>query len=212
MDCVEKLVRSVMEGDEDIAAEAAREILDQKQDLQAVIRRLTEAMGILGKQFEDLEIFLPEMILSADAMMAAMDIFNPVLIAQGNKVNKGKVVLGSAPGDMHEIGKNIVKTVLVADGFDVVDLGKNVEILEFVKRAQEAKADIIGVSSLMTTTMPGAADIINLLNDKGIRENFKVIVGGAPTNPNWAKRIGADGWAANSTEAVALANRLTGRE
>jgi methanogenic corrinoid protein MtbC1 len=210
MDSVEKLVQAVMEGEEDAAAEAAEEIVAQKLDLHEVIGRLTETMGVLGKQFESLEIFLPEMIIAADALTAAMGVFNPVLAASGDKVNKGKVVLGSAPGDVHEIGKNIVKTLLIGDGFDVVDLGKNVEILEFVKRAQEVKADIIGVSALMSTTMPGAADIINLLKDLGIREQFKVMVGGAPTNADWAERIGADGWAPNSTEAVALANRLAG--
>ena len=210
MESIEKLVQAVMEGEDDVAAEAAQEILDQGQDLQEVIGRLTETMRILGKQFEEFEIFLPEMILSADAMTSAMDLFNPVLVAGGNKTNKGTVVLGSAPGDMHEIGKNIVKTVLIADGFEVVDLGKNVEIMEFVNKAEETKADIIGISALMTTTMPGATDVINLLKEKGIRDNHKVMVGGAPTNPDWAKDIGADGWSNSAAEAVVLANNLVG--
>lgn len=210
MESIEKLVQAVMEGEEDVAAEAAQEIVDSKQDLKGVIDRLTEAMRVLGKQFEEFEIFLPEMILSADAMTAAMDIFDPILTAAGNKVNKGVVVLGTAPGDMHEIGKNIVKTVLVADGFEVIDLGKNVEIMEFVNKAAEHNANIVAISALMTTTMPGATDVINLLTEKGIRANHKVIVGGAPTNPDWAKSIGADGWSSSAAEAVVLANKLVG--
>ena len=210
MESIDKLTQAVIDGDDEAAVKAAEQILEEKLDLQEAIGRLTEVMRDLGKQFEDFEIFLPEMILAADAMTAAMDIFNPILSATGEKTVKGVIVLGSAPGDMHEIGKNIVKTVLVADGFEVVDLGKNVEIMEFVKRAQEANADIIGISTLMTNTMPGATDVINLLRDKGIRDNFKVVVGGAPTNASWAKSIGADGWAGSAAESVVLVNNLMG--
>lgn len=210
MESIDKLVQAVMDGDEDVAAEAAQEILDAKTELSGVIAKLTEAMRVLGKQFEEFEIFLPEMILSADAMTAAMDLFTPVLEASGAKTNKGTVVLGTAPGDMHEIGKNIVKTVLTADGFNVVDLGKNVDLMEFITKAAENEADMIGVSALMTTTMPGATDLINLLKERGVRDNYKIMVGGAPTNPDWAKNIGADGWAVSAAESVVLANNLMG--
>lgn len=210
MEIIKKLTQAVMEGEEEIAVETAQAILDEKVDLQAVIKELTETMRILGKQFEEFEIFLPEMILAADAMTAAMDIFNPVLVASGTKQQKGTVVLGTAPGDMHEIGKNIVNTVLTADGFNVIDLGKNVPIMEFVNKAKENSAEIIAISALMTTTMPGATDVINLLKDKGIRENHKVIVGGAPTSKEWAEKIGADGWAVSAAEAVVLTNNLVG--
>lgn len=210
MEIIKKLTDAISEGEEEIAAEVAQQILDEKVDLQQVIKELTEAMRILGKQFEEFEIFLPEMILAADAMTAAMDIFNPVLVATGTQQVKGTVVLGTAPGDMHEIGKNIVNTVLTADGFTVVDLGKNVPIMEFVNKANEHSADIIGISALMTTTMPGATDVINLLKDKGTRDNHKVIVGGAPTSREWAEKIGADGWAVSAAEAVVLANNLVG--
>lgn len=212
MECVEKLVQAVMEGDDDVAAEVAQEVVEKVEDLQPVVAKLTEAMRELGKKFETFEIFLPEMMCSSDAMTAAMDVFGPKLGTSGAGKKKGVVVIGGAPGDMHEIGKNIVTTVLQSDGFEVADLGRDVAALDFVKKAQELKADIIAVSALMTTTMPGAKEVIRILDEQGLREKYKVIVGGAPTNGKWAKEIGADGWAENSTDAVTLCNNLMGVE
>lgn len=208
MDCIEKLVQAVIDGDDELATTAAEEVLAQVDDLKPVIGKLTDAMRELGGQFERFEIFLPEMMVSSDAMEAALAVLGPKLAAGGNAEKKGVVVMGGAPGDMHEIGKNIVCTVLRADGFDVVDLGRDVAAMEFVKKAQEAKADIIGISALMTTTMPGAIEVLNFLKDKGIREKFKVMVGGAPTNGKWATEVGCDGWAENASDAVRVANKL----
>lgn len=212
MECVEKLVSAVMEGDDEVAAEAAKEVLAEVSDLQPVVAKLTEAMRELGKQFERFEIFLPEMMVSSDAMTAALDILGPELVKSNAAQKKGVVAMGGAPGDMHEIGKNIICTVLRADGFDVVDLGRDVAAIDFVKKAQEIKADIIGISALMTTTMPGAKQVIDFLKEKGIRDQFKVMVGGAPTNGRWATEIGADGWAENASDTVILANKLMGVE
>ncbi|MGI6066461.1 MAG: cobalamin B12-binding domain-containing protein [Bacillota bacterium] len=212
MECVEKLVQAVMEGDDDVAAEVAQEVVEKVEDLQPVVAKLTEAMRELGKKFETFEIFLPEMMCSSDAMTAAMDVFGPKLGASGAGKKKGVVVIGGAPGDMHEIGKNIVSTVLRSDGYEVADLGRDVAVLDFVKKAQELNADIIAVSALMTTTMPGAKEVIRILVEQGLREKYKVIVGGAPTNGKWAQEIGADGWAENSTDAVTLCNNLMGVE
>lgn len=208
MECIENLVLAVIDGDDELAAELAQEVVEKVEDLVPVVGKLTDVMRELGKKFETFEIFLPEMMVSSDAMAAAMDIIGPKLAKGGAAEKKGIVAIGGAPGDMHEIGKNIVVTVLKADGFDVIDLGRDVAAIDFVKKAQEAKADIIGISALMTTTMPGAKEVIRLLEEKGIRDKFKVIVGGAPTNGKWAKEIGTDGWAENSTEAVELCNRL----
>jgi corrinoid protein of di/trimethylamine methyltransferase len=210
MECVERLVQAVIDGEDESAREIAEEVVEKVEDLSMVIGKLTEAMRELGKKFETFEIFLPEMIVSSDAMTAAMDVIGPKLVKGGGAEKKGVIAIGTAPGDMHEIGKNIVITVLKADGFDVVDLGRDVAAIEFVNKAEEVKADIIGISALMTTTMPGAKEVIRLLEDKGIRDKFKVIVGGAPTNGKWAKDIGADGWAENSTDAVELCNQLMG--
>lgn len=210
MECVEKLVQAVMEGDDDLALEAAKEVVEKVDDLQPVVGKLTEAMRELGKKFETFEIFLPEMMCSSDAMTAALDVLGPKLGAGGASQKKGVVAMGGAPGDMHEIGKNIVCTVLAADGFDVIDLGRDVAAMDFVKKAKEANADIIGISALMTTTMPGAKEVLRLLTEQGLRDQFKVIVGGAPTNAKWAEEIGTDGWAENSTDAVVLCNKLMG--
>lgn len=208
MECVEKLVQAIIDGDDDEAKVLATEVVASGADLGMVVGKLTDAMRFLGKQFETFEIFLPEMIVSSDAMAAAMDVIGPKLMEGAGSAKKGVVALGGAPGDMHEIGKNIVATVLKADGFSVVDLGRDVSAHEFVLKSQEAKVDIIGISALMTTTMPGAKEVIRILEEKGIREQFKVIVGGAPTNAKWAESIGTDGWAENSTDAVELCNRL----
>ena len=207
---IEKLIQAIMDGDEDIAEQTAKEIVASKVGLDEVIAKMTEAMRVLGKQFEEFEIFLPEMIMSADAMTAAMQVFEPELVKSGNVKKKGTVVLGTAPGDMHEIGKNIVKTVLTADGFSVIDLGKNVPVADFINKAEEVGADIIGISALMTTTMPGATEVINVLKDKNLRDKYKVIVGGAPTSPAWAEKIGSDGWSESASQAVELANKLMG--
>lgn len=202
-----KLCEAIMDGDEDDAAEYAQAIVDAGQDLAPVIEALTDTMRVLGDQFEAMEIFLPEMIMSADAMVGAMDIFSPVLEASGNNQKKGTIVLGTARGDMHDIGKNIVATVLLADGFDVVDLGKDVAEAEYVNTAVEKEADIIGVSALMTTTMPGATAVIQMLKDRGLEGKFQIMVGGAPTSPQWAESIGAN-WSESASDAVKLANKL----
>lgn len=202
-----KLCEAIVDGDEDDAAEYAQAIVDAGQDLEPVIAALTDTMRELGDQFEAMEIFLPEMIMSADAMLAAMDIFSPVLAASGNNQKKGTIVLGTARGDMHDIGKNIVATVLLADGFDVVDLGKDVAEAAYVNTAVEKEADIIGVSALMTTTMPGATAVIQMLKDKDLEGKFKIMVGGAPTSPQWAESIGAE-WSESASDAVKLANKL----
>ncbi|MGI6096028.1 MAG: cobalamin B12-binding domain-containing protein [Lachnospiraceae bacterium] len=202
-----KLCEAIMDGDEDDAAEYAQAIVDAGQDLAPVIEALTDTMRVLGDQFEAMEIFLPEMIMSADAMVGAMDIFSPVLEASGNNQKKGTIVLGTARGDMHDIGKNIVATVLLADGFDVVDLGKDVAEADYVNTAVEKEADIIGVSALMTTTMPGATAVIQMLKDRGLEGKFQIMVGGAPTSPQWAESIGAN-WSESASDAVKLANKL----
>jgi trimethylamine corrinoid protein len=148
------------------------------------------------------------MMMAAEGMMAAMDVYAPLLEQMGGITDRGTVVIGSPKGDMHEIGKNIVKLVLRANGFKVVDLGPNVDAAEFIKQAEEARAAIIAISALMTTTMPGAKQVVEILNDKGVRGQYKVIVGGAPTTSDWAEQIGADGWAEDAPKAVELVEKL----
>lgn len=210
MEHVEKLIQTIINGDKDNAGCLAEEAVAGGADLEGLVAQLTDAMRVIGDKFEKFEIFLPEMMQSAEAMMAAMDIIGPKLAEGGNAKKKGRVVIGSPAGDMHEIGKDIVITVLKANGYEIVDLGPDVDSLEFVKKAKEVDADIIGISALMTTTMPGAAEVIELLKENGLRDKVKVMVGGAPTTPEWAEAIGADGWAENASQAVELANKLVG--
>lgn len=208
MNNIEKLKQAIIEGKLSEAEELTRTILAEEINFAELLPQLSEAMNIVGQKFETFEVFLPEMISAADCMMAVMDLITPKLQEQGLDHNKGKVVMGAPAGDMHEIGKDIVKTVLSGNGYEIVDLGPDTNSLEFIKTAQKEEADVIAISTLMTTTMPGAAEVVRLLKDQGLRENFKVIVGGAPTNESWAEEIGADGWAPDAFSATKLVDKL----
>ncbi len=208
MSTVEKLKQAVMNGNREDAEQLAQAALNENVDLVDMIGELSDGMGIVGKKFETFEVFLPEMIAAADAMMAAMDLITPKLQEQGVEHKKGKVILGAPEGDMHEIGKDIVKTILSGNGYEIIDLGTDVNSLTFIKTAQKEQADIIAISTLMTTTMPGATEVIQLLRDQGIRDEFKVVVGGAPTSKEWAEEIGTDGWAQDAFGALNLINGL----
>ena len=208
MSTVEKLKQAIMDGNREDAEQLAQAALNENVDLVGMIGELSDGMGIVGKKFETFEVFLPEMIAAADAMMAAMDLITPKLEEQGKDHKKGKVILGAPEGDMHEIGKDIVKTILSGNGYEIVDLGTDVNSLSFIKTAQKEQADVIAISTLMTTTMPGATEVIQILRDQGIRDNFKVVVGGAPTSKEWAEEIGTDGWAEDAFGALNLINGL----
>ena len=141
--------------------------------------------------------------------MAVVEIVKPQIMESGGQgAPRGKVVIGVVKGDLHEIGKNIVKLMLETNGFEVKDLGYDVDSLTFIKEAQAMGADIIGASSLMTTTMPGQQEIIDLLKDKGLRDQYKVVIGGAPTGPEWAEKIGADLWCEDASSAPKLLAEL----
>jgi methanogenic corrinoid protein MtbC1 len=169
-------------------------------------------MNKIGELFARLEIFLPQLILAGEALTAAVDILRPKIMEAGEQgAPKGKVVIGVVKGDLHAIGKNIVKLMLETNGFEVKDLGYDVDSLTFIKEAEAMGADIIGASSLMTTTMPGQKEIIELLKDKGIRNRYKVVIGGAPTGKEWADQIGADLWCENATSAPRMMAELLGK-
>jgi corrinoid protein of di/trimethylamine methyltransferase len=171
----------------------------------AVVDALTEGIREVGNRFERMEIFLPEMMLAAQAMQKALEPLEPYLErGKERREQKGTVVIGTVEGDIHEIGKHIVALLLEVNGFTVHDLGPDVNALDFIKKAQEVKADIIGASALMTTTMPGQQEIIELLKDMGLRDRFHVAVGGTPVTQEWAEEIGADSWGENAIKAVAI--------
>lgn len=189
---LETLSKLVEDGEADAAREAAKNLLSAGQDPIEMIECMTRTMARVGDQFARLEIFLPEIMLAGEALSAVVAEMAPFLEKAGGRKIKGKVVLGVVKGDLHEIGKNIVKLILETNGFQVKDLGYNVDSLTFVKEAEAMGADVIGASSLMTTTMPRQKEIIDILKEKGIRDRFKVIIGGAPTSRLWAEKIGAD--------------------
>ncbi len=189
---LENLCKLVEDGDADEAKVVTEQLIKDGIDPLKMIDALTKTMAHVGDLFARLEIFLPEIMLSGEALTASVDVLGPYLEASGGREIKGKVILGVVKGDLHEIGKNIVKLILETNGYVVKDLGYNVDSLTFVKEAEAMEADFIASSSLMTTTMPRQLEIIEILKSKGIRDNYKVVIGGAPTSQMWADKIGAD--------------------
>jgi len=198
---LENLNKLVKEGDTEDAKALAQQLLQDGIDPLKMIETLTQTMARVGDLFAKLEIFLPEIMLCGEALTGVVDILSPYLDASGGREIKGKVVIGVVKGDLHEIGKNIVKLILETNGFIVKDLGYDVDSLTFIKEAEAMKADFIASSSLMTTTMPGQLEIIEILKSKGIRDKFKVVIGGAPTSQEWADKIGADLYCAHAKSA-----------
>jgi len=212
MDPISQIAHFVREGQEDSAVEAARQALAAGCDLNALIEGLTKAMRQVGDRFERMEIFLPEMLLAARAMQAVMKLVEPEMARQAIKrEQKGTVVIGTVAGDLHEIGKDIVITMLRAQGFAVHDLGADVNALDFIRKAEEVGADVIGASALMTTTMPAQREIVELLKAKGLREKYHVILGGAPVTRQWVEQAGADSWGENAAQAVSLLEEVMER-
>ncbi len=189
---VQELQKAVEGGDKDRALALARDLTGKGTAALKIIEALTQVMGQVGEKFSRLEIFLPEMMMAGAAMSAVVELLGPQLKGQKSGEPKGKIVLGTVMGDLHEIGKNIVKLMLETQFFEVKDLGVNVDPVNFIKEAEAMGAHVIGASSLMTTTMPHQKEIVNLLKDKGLRAKYKVVVGGAPVNQKWADEIGAD--------------------
>jgi len=161
----------------------------------------------VSEKFKNNEIFIPEVLISARAMSSGLKIIKP-LLAEANVISKGKVVIGTVKGDLHDIGKNIVGMLLQGAGFDVVDLGADVPLEKFVEFVRKERADVVGMSALLTTTMIFMKDVIEALKNAGLRENVKVIIGGAPVTESFAAQIQADGYAPDAASAADLTKRL----
>lgn len=206
---VETLRVAILEGDDTQAAGIAREISGDADTLSKAVEAATETIRLVGDRFGTGECYLPEMILAAEAMLAFMQVAGPHLEAAGRRgVVSGKVVLGTVKGDIHTIGKDIVATMLTASGFEVVDMGVDVAPMELIKTAESSRAQIIGLSALMTTSMPYQKEVVDLLTELKMRDAFWVIVGGGPVTPEYARGIGANGWAPNAAAAARLCGRL----
>ena len=202
--------QSVLDGSADQAGDLAKKALEQGiGPLEAIDQGFVPGMNEVGEMYAQRKMFLPDMLASAEAMKAAMAVLEPELKKQGGeRPTAGTVVLGTAKGDIHEIGKTLVGTLLTAHGFQVHDLGVDVTGERFAAKAREVGADIVGVSALLTTTMGGQKLVIEALNKEGLRPQVKVIVGGAPVTRRWAEEIGADGYGKDALSAVTLVKSL----
>jgi len=202
----------VIDGDTDQAAALAQKALELNIDpLEAINKGFVLGVNYVGEQFGAGDMFLPDLVLAGEAMKTAVSILEPEMQKRGSQRQMlGKVVLGTVKGDIHEIGKTLVATMLSASGFQVFDLGVDVPIEKFADKAREVNADIVGVSALLTTTMVGQKSVIEALEDMGLRPKVKVMIGGAPVTRSWADEIGADGYSEDAIGAVAVAKRLVG--
>jgi corrinoid protein of di/trimethylamine methyltransferase len=206
--------RAVIEGAPTNAAKLAHQALHAGVDpLAAINQGFVEGMSYVGERYGCREMFLPDLLASAEAMKAAIAILEPEMRRRGaHRETLGRVVLGTAKGDIHDIGKNLVATLLASSGFEVHDLGTNATAEQFVAKAKEIDADIVGISALLTTTMMGQKSVIEALDRNGMRPRVSAIIGGAAVTGKWAADIGADGYARNAMDAVELAKSLVAKK
>jgi len=206
----EDLYEAVLNGDKNSAVELTREALDASVEPQLLIdNAMIPAMDEVGRRFEEEEYFVPELLLSARAMKSALELIRP-LLAEAGASSTGCIVIGTVKGDLHDIGKNLVAAMLEGAGFDVVDLGSDISPEEFVKAVETHDARLVGLSALLTVTMPSMKATIEALEAAGLRDRVKVLVGGAPLSTHYSDEIQADAYADNATAAVRAAHELIG--
>ncbi|MBS1826555.1 MAG: corrinoid protein [Acidobacteria bacterium] len=205
---LETLRQAIIDGDAKTAGAVAREAVAAEMDALTVIQQyMVPAMDEVGRRYECEEFFVPELLLSARAMKAALEPIRPLLAASGAKP-AGKVVIGTVKGDLHDIGKNLVASLLEGGGFEVIDLGADVSPQKFIDAVQSTGANIVALSALLTVTMPSIKMTIEALKAAGVRDKVKVMVGGAPLTQQFADQVGADAYSENATAAVTAARRL----
>lgn len=203
-----KLSEAILKGDVKTAVEITKEALAAKVDPQEILDKyMIPAMDEVGRKFECNELFVPELLLTARVMKSALELVRPLLAASGAEP-AGRVVIGTVKGDLHDIGKNLVASMLEGGGFEVTDLGVDVSPEKFVESAKSKNANLIAMSALLTTTMPSMKSVIAELDKQGVRGQVKVIIGGAPVTQQYADEIGADGYSDNANGAVGLARTL----
>lgn len=211
MATLDELKTRVINMDGQGAVELTREALDEGSSAEEILNNsLIPAMEIVGDEYEYGDRYIPEMLLSAEAMKGAMEVLRPVLVRTGVKM-QGKVVIGTVEGDLHEIGMNLVSIMLEGAGFEVYNLGAEVPAEKFVKAVKEHDANLLGMSALLTTTMLNMKEVIEALQEAGMREQARVMIGGAPVTQDYADDIGADGYAPDAPSAVELAKHLLAR-
>jgi len=210
MSVLQHIIESLQRGEDQKVAELTQQAIDEGLDAAQILNDgLLAGMDVVGQRFGANEIFLPEVLLSARAMNAGMDLIKPLLVA-ADVPSLGKVVIGTIKGDLHDIGKNLVGIMLRGAGYEVIDLGADVAAEKFVDTADAEGAQVIGLSALLTTTMSGMKDVVELVKSKGLEGKVKVIVGGAPLSQAFADDIGADGYGYDASNAVDIVKNLAG--
>jgi 5-methyltetrahydrofolate--homocysteine methyltransferase len=206
----ERLATAIMEGDADKTASLVQRALDQDLPAKDILDNgMVVGMGEVGARFKVGDMFVPEVLMSADSMQAGLDVLRPHLVASGVKLI-GKILMGTVKGDLHDIGKNLVNMMCEGAGFEVIDIGFNVDPDKFVEAIKEHRPDVVGMSAMLTTTMRAMAQTIKAIEEAGLRDQVKIMVGGAPVDAAFAERIGADGYGSNAPAGSDLAKKLVG--
>jgi len=207
---LDKLAKTIIDGDTKAATEVAQEVLAAGiEPTEAMLKGATKGLDILGERFQRLEAYLPELVKGGNAMKACTAVLLPhVSEEKAAGVMLGKVVIGTVSGDIHDIGKTIVASMLIATGFEVHDLGIDIPAKRFIEKAEEVEAKVIAMSALLTMTAYGQEEVIKRLKETGIREKYYVVVGGSPISAEWATRIGADGYGRTAVDAARVLKRL----
>ncbi len=207
---IAKLSECVLEMEDEEIIPVAKEYIEAGYPaIDAIMGGLVDGMNKAGELFDEEEYFVTDILLCSDAMYAGLEVLQPYLENTDDNTKK-KAVIGVVEGDTHDIGKNLVKIMMETAGFEMYDLGRDVPLDSFIEKAKEVNADLICMSTLMTTTMSGMKTVIDKLEEQGIRDQYKIMVGGSPVSPKFAQDIGADGYSVNAIEAVKVAKKLTG--
>ena len=206
---IQAISRAVIERENNVIEDLVQKALDEGQSPDEIINQgLVGAMDVVGRQFSDKTIFVPEMLVSAFIMKKGLDLVKPLLVGDQTQ-SRGTVIMATVKGDLHDIGKNIVCMMLEGAGFKVVDLGVDISVDQLVSEVAAQKPQVLGLSALLTTTMPEMQKVVEGLQEKGIRNEVKVIIGGAPVDQGFADKIGADGYSDDAAQAVLLVRELT---
>jgi len=202
---IEKIYQGVLNGEREVVVEAVQEAIDGNVTAERILKEgMMSAMAETGRLFEEGEYFVPELLIAARAMQGGMELLKPLLVAEDIEPI-GKIVVGTVKGDLHDIGKNLVGMMLEGAGFEVIDLGSDVDAEKFVEAVRANQAHVVGMSALLTTTMTNMPVVIEALKAAGLRDSVKVLIGGAPVTKTYADQIGADGYAPDASQAAKLA-------
>ncbi|MGB5875295.1 MAG: corrinoid protein [Bacteroidota bacterium] len=206
---LKQLYDAILVGNNKLAREITEKALADKEDPQTLVQQyMIPAMDEVGRRYEANEYFVPELLIAARAMKASLELIRPLLV-EGGVEPAGRVAIGTVKGDLHDIGKNLVAAMLEGAGFEVIDLGVDVTADKFISAVKEGKATLVAMSALLTTTMNTMKTTVEAFKSSGVRENVKIMIGGAPVTDKYAEEIGADGYSSNANGAVALARKLS---